>query len=1000
MPASSLRKRKLTNQRGAARPTCRPRLENLEDRLVLFTGITNSANPAVQYATINAAIAAANPGDTIDIGPGVYKEDVVVNKSLTFLGQNFGVNPNTGSRSSEAILEPATTDINNGNIVTVEVSNVTFDGFTFEGSNGTTGSGTVTIGGVVINAAFGISDLNANSNNNFSVNHIVVQNNILTDLNLGGVVMDTFGATGASTNNVIASNKISNVAGYDPAIQVFGTGIIAADNFYASITGNVISGVQDGIQVDTFAFADGAPGSVDQVANNTVSYQATGFFYNHISTGSSPFTFSGNTLTAGTPNGFVPQTGAEIFNVSGTGTGVFTNNSVTGGQIAVEFWNDATSTKMTWTGGTLTAGSTSGFIGFQVPNSDPTFGRATGPTSVILNQATVVLAASSSEGVAAVDSGGVGPQSVSVTVQGSLITGGPIGVLVSGTNAMGTVLTSTIESETTAGIDIVGGTFGGVTNSLVKNNGTNILIGAGSTISGQTFDNDLTPTSTGKSVSSLFQAFDASGNYWGTNVPATILSKTSGSIDITPFIDQGTNSAPPGTNAFQGSTNVLDVTASGPQLAAIGRIQEGVNFLPSSGGTINILAGIFLDNVKINKAATLIGAAALSGSTTVETAVNGPNPGSGVLPVGAATIFLIQSSNVKIENLTVEGSTPNLPGAITEGGVPINTRNGIADDTVGFPSSKFNNTTISGVVVKDVFLRGINLGSGGTGLTITNNQLSNIIGGTTGSDISAAIAIIGGSATIGGTAASTKNTITNATTGIFDSQSLGTVIVDNVISGVNVGIHTDNLAGAVLPEVIQGNSINNPTAIAGTFTTGIYALAPAAQVYVYANSVGTNSATGFDIGLAQYGSVGATLPVVIFNGNTLTDTTEAFNTSILITTAGVAGGTSVAGSVNASIQGNIITNATSLTSHAFKIATGNSATTSITINAISNQISNSTVGILQSAGVSGTNLHFNANSFLGTTFGYQDVGVTGTTTDATYNYWGIQTAQPSQATRI
>jgi VCBS repeat-containing protein len=43
------------------------------------------------YATINAAIAAANPGDTIMIAPGTYNENVVVNKSVTLQGTGPGV---------------------------------------------------------------------------------------------------------------------------------------------------------------------------------------------------------------------------------------------------------------------------------------------------------------------------------------------------------------------------------------------------------------------------------------------------------------------------------------------------------------------------------------------------------------------------------------------------------------------------------------------------------------------------------------------------------------------------------------------------------------------------------------------------------------------------------------------------------------------------------------------------------------------------------------------
>jgi hypothetical protein len=38
------------------------------------------------YATIAAAVAAANPGDTIQVGPGKYFEDVVIGQPLSLIG--------------------------------------------------------------------------------------------------------------------------------------------------------------------------------------------------------------------------------------------------------------------------------------------------------------------------------------------------------------------------------------------------------------------------------------------------------------------------------------------------------------------------------------------------------------------------------------------------------------------------------------------------------------------------------------------------------------------------------------------------------------------------------------------------------------------------------------------------------------------------------------------------------------------------------------------------
>ena len=40
------------------------------------------------YSSINAAIAAAAPGDTIRVGQGTYKEHLVINKPLSLIGFN------------------------------------------------------------------------------------------------------------------------------------------------------------------------------------------------------------------------------------------------------------------------------------------------------------------------------------------------------------------------------------------------------------------------------------------------------------------------------------------------------------------------------------------------------------------------------------------------------------------------------------------------------------------------------------------------------------------------------------------------------------------------------------------------------------------------------------------------------------------------------------------------------------------------------------------------
>jgi len=70
-------------------------IDALEDRRLLATLFVDddmAQNHHAQYTTISAAVAAAQPGDTIRVSPGTYDESVTVDKKLTILGSQGDTN--------------------------------------------------------------------------------------------------------------------------------------------------------------------------------------------------------------------------------------------------------------------------------------------------------------------------------------------------------------------------------------------------------------------------------------------------------------------------------------------------------------------------------------------------------------------------------------------------------------------------------------------------------------------------------------------------------------------------------------------------------------------------------------------------------------------------------------------------------------------------------------------------------------------------------------------
>ncbi len=225
------------------------------------------------FATIQAAIDDATAGDTIQVAAGTYAEDVDVTKAVTLLGPNAGT-PGNGTRVDEAVIQGT-----NASWVSLyvepDVPGVTIKGFKFDGVNLNPGTS------YVVGVAGDSSGLTVQ--NNVFVNHndmAIMTSGVYYD---NGWKYDKW-LTGILIKDNLITNPTPSTSGYNFGIYL--------QSSLGSVTGNVVTNMRNGIQVQPYWNTPGG----GTISGNTFEAYRTGIYFNYTQNATADWDFTGNTV--------------------------------------------------------------------------------------------------------------------------------------------------------------------------------------------------------------------------------------------------------------------------------------------------------------------------------------------------------------------------------------------------------------------------------------------------------------------------------------------------------------------------------------------------------------------------------------------------------------------------------------------------------------------------------------------------------------------------------
>jgi len=323
-------------------------------------------------ATISAAVAAASPGDTIEIAPGTYKEDVTIMKAISLVGPQNGRATIDASGMANGIFVNGMAAAPRAGVSNVLISGLTVRNANFEGILLANASDVTLLNNHVVdnNRALDIADgacpvipaFETNEGDDcgegihlMGVAHSSIVDNEV-DYNSGGILISD--ETGRTHDNLISGNHVHDnpfdcgitIASHGPATTVIPTAKVSFGIVHTTVANNVSerNGVElpgAGAGVGIFAPFPGTVAAHNVVIDNVIRNNGLPgvTMHNHAAAPAPApaVNLSGNMIVGNRISGNAADT-ADAMTAGPTGINVYSVAPVWGTVISQNVFDDET----------------------------------------------------------------------------------------------------------------------------------------------------------------------------------------------------------------------------------------------------------------------------------------------------------------------------------------------------------------------------------------------------------------------------------------------------------------------------------------------------------------------------------------------------------------------------------------------------------------------------------------------------------------------------------